>query len=273
MDGISGGDNVENDDAQQQQQESHDILQNQYWPLQLCARDFRGDMGIMCVGNAYTICTSRPLGGSSATTLTTSPERDDTEELVGPFAEHWAELGLSADRLRLRIKLHYSLLPNHDDDKNQASSSPSSPSPPPLYLKSLTVCREMLDMWPSDAATTYPVAWDALFGSTGAPGGLFDPPPVGSADQARHYRLIELPGRATILIPVQLDQDDDMASKVAGWVTSLDWTSPLAMRYQVDRKVKSGSYISGLRTLELSEIQSENAEQYRPRDGGEDMRQ
>jgi hypothetical protein len=248
------------------QQQVEDLLRNQYWPIELCARDFRGDMGIMCVGNAYTICTSRPY--SSTATISSS------DEFIGPFSEHWTELGLSADRLRLRIKLHYSILPANGNNNNNNMASPSSSlstAPPPLYLKSLTVCREMLDMWPSDAATTYPVVWDALFGSSGAPGGLFDPPPVGSADQARHYRLIELPGRATILIPVQLDQDPALVQ--VGWVTSLDWTSPNAMRYQVDRKVKSGNYISGLRTLELSEIQSENAERYRPRDGGQDMRQ
>ena len=46
-----------------------------------------------------------------------------------------------------------------------------------------------------------------------------------------------------------------------------------AMRYQVDCKVYGGDQLLGLRTLELSQVQSANAEVYRPRDGGENMRQ
>ena len=57
-----------------------------------------------------------------------------------------------------------------------------------------------------------------------------------------------------------------------GWVTSFDW-APGTQRYQVDRKVQGGLGLRNLRTLELSEVQSADADQYRPRDGGSDMRQ
>ena len=69
--------------------------------------------------------------------------------------------------------------------------------------------------------------------------------------------VLDLPGGVTLLLPHKLDQceiDSD-----PGWVTSLDWT-PGSIRYQVDRKVWGGSKLKGLRTLELSEVQSTNAE-------------
>jgi hypothetical protein len=45
------------------------------------------------------------------------------------------------------------------------------------------------------------------------------------------------------------------------------------MRYQADGKFLGGRNVKGLRTLELSEVKSEQAEEYRPRGGAEDMRQ
>jgi hypothetical protein len=55
-------------------------------------------------------------------------------------------------------------------------------------------------------------------------------------------------------------------------VTSLDWT-PGRIRYQLDRKVLGGTKLKGLRTLELSEVQGEDADRWRPKDGGSNMRQ
>lgn len=80
--------------------------------------------------------------------------------------------------------------------------------------------------------------------------------------------MVDLDGGATILFPYEIDQKDE----TLGWVTSLDW-SAAGMRYQVDRKIQGGPNVMGLRTLELSEVQAANAEQYRPRDGGQNMRQ
>ena len=68
-----------------------------------------------------------------------------------------------------------------------------------------------------------------------------------------------------------MDQHPD-AFDGNGWVTSLDW-SPGNIRYQVDRKVPGGKGLMGLRTLELSQVQGADADRYRPRDGGLDMRQ
>jgi hypothetical protein len=110
-----------------------------------------------------------------------------------------------------------------------------------------------------------------LFGPRGADGGLYDPPPIGSEKQKSQYLLLDLEGRATVLLPYLMDQDPE-AHDGYGWVTTLDWT-PGSQRYQLDRKTKSGKNILGLRTLELTEVQSAAAETYRPSDGGENMRQ
>jgi len=155
-------------------------------------------------------------------------------------------------------------------------------------LRTLTICRETLDgYWPDPADNEGAGSDDdnnngvrrknqeaitaALFGPSGAPGGLYDPPPVGSEERAvDNYMLLDFEGGATVLLPHRLDQstdDDDL-----GWVTSLDWT-PGKIRYQVDRKVLGGIKLKGLKTLELSEVQGEDADTWRPRDGGANMRQ
>lgn len=230
-----------------------EIMSNKYWPEHLSAIDFRGHQGIMCVSNAYTISTALPLGDSSS----------GRDELDGPFSEYRAEIGINSKLLRFRIKFDYSI-----------KGLERSKRTPPLHLKSLTVCREAREMWPRSGkkrSVADRVNADALFGAPGAEGGLYDPPPVGSEAQAGQYMLLDLDGHATVLFPHQLDQDPK-AFDGNGWVFSLDWT-PGAMRYQVDRKVRSGTELLGLRTLELSEVQSAYAQQYRPRDGGQDMRQ
>jgi len=187
----------------------------------------------------------------------------EEERHIGPFADYRAELGIQADDLRFRIKLHYSV--KDDDD---ATTTTTTIAHPPLHLKSLTVCRETLDMWPRmpNAELT-----KSLFGAPGAAGGLYDPPPVGSDKQASQYMLLDLEGGASLLFPYLLDQDPE-AHNGEGWVTSLDWT-PGNIRYQVDRKVNGGPNLLGLRTLELSEVQGVDADQYRPKDGGQNMRQ
>jgi hypothetical protein len=90
----------------------------------------------------------------------------------------------------------------------------------------------------------------------------------GSEAQASKYMMVDLDGRATALFPYRMDQDDNDE----GWVMTLDWT-PGTFRYQVDRKIKGGPQLLCLRTLELSEVMNENADLYRPRDGGADMLQ
>ncbi|KAG7348547.1 hypothetical protein IV203_017252 [Nitzschia inconspicua] len=226
-------------------------METKYWPDQLSFADFRGHQGIMCVGNAYTICTATPLS------------KTDIAELQheGPFADYRAELGLLSESMRFRIKVDYSVLESETDKETSL--------PPPLHLRSLTVCRETLGMWPR--AENYQSAMetmtrDALWGPRGAHGGLYDPPPVGSEAQASQYLLLDLEGRATVLLPYLMDQDPQAQ------VISLDW-APGRQRYQVDRKTNGGKGLLGLRTLELSEVQSADADTYRPRDGGRNMRQ
>jgi hypothetical protein len=214
-----------------------------YWPEELAPFDFRGHQGIMVCGNAWTICTAESHSG---------------EEHSGPFSEYQAELGIQYESMRMRVKMDYSTLPGQ-----QANTSP------PLYLKYLTVCREVVapedGTWPRKTKDT--AVSEALFGVPGADNGLYDPPPVSMASQ---YITLDLPGHATVLLPYKMDQHED--ERISGWVTSLDWT-PGPMRYQVDRKIQSGTGLLGLRSLELSEVQSKNAETYRPRDGGKNMSQ
>jgi len=222
-----------------------------YWPDQMQAYDFRGHQGIMCVGNGYTICNAIKMS-------------EDGEAFEGPFSEYRSELGIQFEELRFRVKLDYAVT---DTDKEAMGL-------PPLRLRSFTVCRETLGMWPR--AKNYKSAIQSLtdvvfFGPAGAEGGLYDPPPVGSEEQAGQYLLLDLDGGATLLFPFVMDQDPSVHEE-SGWVTSLDWT-PGKFRFQVDRKVNGGKGILGLRTLELSEVQSADAETYRPRDGGSNMRQ
>ncbi|MGK3760432.1 MAG: hypothetical protein ACI8RD_012749 [Bacillariaceae sp.] len=229
-------------------------MNTKFWPDELSDIDFRGPQGVMIVGNAYTICTATPLKSS--------PQKLNDE---GPFASYQAELGIISDALRFRIKLDYSVIIGKENE------NPDSPS---LHLKTLTICRETLGMWPRAdkyKSAIEAVTQDAFFGKRGADGGLYDPPPVGSDEQASQYLLLDLEGRATVLLPHCMDQDPDVYPG-SGWVTSLDWT-PGKIRYQLDRKVKSGKDILGLRTLELSEVQGAEADIYRPNDGGENMRQ
>jgi hypothetical protein len=229
-------------------------MSTKFWPTELSARDFRGQQGIMLVGNCYTICMGVKL-------------EQVGEQIAheGPFSEYRAELGIQCDLLRFRIKLDYSVL--EEDTKAMEF--------PPLHLRSMTVCREALGMWPR--AENYKSAIEALtesafYGPPGASGGLYDPPPVGTDEQASQYMMLDLDGGATVLLPYLMDQDASVHGEKSGWVTSLDWT-PGKFRYQADRKIKGGKEMMGLRTLELSEVLGADAATYRPRDGGSNMRQ
>ena len=243
------------DKAKEYEEFEAEIRSNKYWPDKLGPYDFRGEQGIMCVGNAYTICDAVPLNGDA---------EEDVTITDGPFSELRTELGIFHKKMRMRLKLDYRI---KESDKG------SSPHPP-LSLKSMTVCREGHERWPRYDSTQTNVDHDAtaaLFGPPGAAGGLYDPPPVGSDEQATRYMMLDLEGGATALFPHMIDQDPD-AFDGNGWVTSLDWT-PGRIRYQVDRKVLGGTKIKGLKTLELSEVQGADADTYRPTDGGADMRQ
>lgn len=249
-----------------------------YWPENLQQPDFRGPQGIMCVGNAYTIATAVPLydnesdaAAKAAAVVPLDPTATTTP--TGPYREYRAELGIQSKALRFRIKLNYAVPTSASSAAVPADSSSSTTDVPPLVLKTLVVCREARGLWPRPGKRrSVPDRWseDGLYGPPGAPGGLYDPPPIDAA-QATQYLLLDLEGRATALFPYQMDQSPN-AFGGTGWVASLDWT-PDSMRFQVDRKVHGGAGILGLKTLELSEVQSEDADKYRPRDGGQNMRQ
>lgn len=221
-----------------------------YAPENMSAFDFRGYSGSMCVGNCYTISDAVPLKGV---------EIDGHE---GPFSEYRSEIGIKYKRMRYRVKWDYRV---KEAEKNSES--------PALYLYSMVVCRETRERWPR-YITTQNVdqsVSERLFGAPGAVGGLFDPPPVGDEKQASQYVSLDLEGGASVLFPHKIDQDPEVHEGM-GWVQTLDWT-PGRLRYQADKKIKSGKELRVLRTLELSEIQSADVEKWRPNDDGADMRQ
>lgn len=217
-------------------------LSMRYWPQEMTSFDFRGQQGNMCVGVAYTVCDAVKLNN------------DNNGADDGPFLELRSEIGIIEDSLRMRVKFDYGIL---------SSSSNTAKDPPPLHLKTITVCRERLEEWPCNRRDAQ------LFTSVGANGGLYDPPPVGCDKQASRYMSIDVEGGASILCPYLIDQTTSTLKD--GWVLSLDWT-PGSIRYQVDRKFLPGEKIKGLRTLELSEVQALEADTYRPKDA-EHMRQ
>jgi len=222
-----------------------------YSPKETSARDFRGEAGIMCVGNCYTICDSIGLHGEQ-----------EEGNFDGPFSELRTEIGIQYKRLRLRVKWDY-----------RVKAQEVTEDTPALYLYSMIVCRETRERWPryETRSNVDDSITETLFGRPGAPGGLYDPPPVGSEEQAKQYMLLDLEGYASVLFPYKIDQDPE-AFEGNGWVQSLDW-SPGRIRYQADRKVLGGAKVRGLKTLELSEVEAESADQWRPRDDGQDMRQ
>lgn len=246
-------DEVEKNDSPEVKEIKESIVNTKYCPEEMMSLDFRGQQGNMCVGNGYTVSTAVDLKSGKATTK------------EGPYSEYRAELGIQMDELRFRVKLDYSV---RDVEKKKMKL-------PPLHLRTMTICRETLGMWPR--AENYKSAIEGLtdvvfFGPAGAVGGLYDPPPVGSEEQASQYMMLDLEGGATLLLPYLMDQDPEAHPDSLGWVTALDWT-PGKLRFQVDRKTNGGKDVLGLRTLELSEVQSADAATYRPQDGGSDMRQ
>lgn len=246
-----------------------EMIQNKYWPNTLEPIHFRGHQGIMVCGNAYTTCAAVSLDTDN---INHGHNIYDPSTYLGPFSEYRTELGILENNVRLRLKFDYSVLQKINEQEQPT---------PPLHLRSMTVCREAIGMFPSTSMTTSggtntnpfdeATIKEAFFGKAGADGGLYDPPPIRVEEQASQYMLLDLDGKASVLFPYIIDQDP-VAHNGEGWVHTLDWT-PGNMRYQVDRKVNSGVNLLGLRTLELSEVQSIDAETYRPRDGGQNMRQ
>jgi hypothetical protein len=243
-------DYISDDDGDDSKEDDSFIGSKRYWPEQISARDFRGEAGIMCVGNCFTICDSVALDGEV---------KDDYD---GPFSELRTEIGIQYKRLRFRVKWDY-----------RVKEEQLSHDHPALYLYSMIVCRETRERWPryETKSNVDDSITETLFGNAGAPGGLYDRPPVGSDAQAMQYMLLDLEGYASTLFPYKIDQDPE-AFGGNGWVQSLDW-SPGRIRYQADRKVLGGAKVRGLKTLELSEVEADAADQWRPKDQGEDMRQ
>ncbi len=232
-----------------------EMVGKRYWPKEMSSWDFRGPPGNMCVGNAYTICDAVPLANC---------ESDDETNVDGPFSELRNEIGIYYKRMRYRVKWDYRI---KEGEISEVEDHPN------LHLYSMIVCRETRERWPRYLTDTNidETISEKLFGPPGAQGGLYDPPPVGSQEQASQYMTLNLEGGATVLFPHKIEQKSD-AHGGNGWVQTLDW-SPGRIRYQADRKFHGGANVKGLRSLELSEVQSEDAMQWKPNDDGTDMRQ
>eukprot|EP00520_Triparma_pacifica_P010107 CAMPEP_0118644142 /NCGR_PEP_ID=MMETSP0785-20121206/6773_1 /TAXON_ID=91992 /ORGANISM="Bolidomonas pacifica, Strain CCMP 1866" /LENGTH=408 /DNA_ID=CAMNT_0006535865 /DNA_START=219 /DNA_END=1445 /DNA_ORIENTATION=+ len=222
-----------------------------YWPEKIRTEDFRGPQGCMCVGNAYTTAWGERKDGNKGKGGEDQPWFGNQ----GPFTKLNMEVGIRYGSIRMRLKLDYRVR------SGMKSWGRGLGKEKRLWLEGITVCRERLGVWPTKKEK-------AFGGPQGAPGGLFDPPPV-DKERQDNYMQLDLEGYATALFPYCITQD---AGDTGGWVVSLDWT-PGKMRYQADRKFLGGRNVKGLRTLELSEVKSEQAEEYRPRKGPEDMRQ
>lgn len=237
--------------------EDDEIVGLRYWPEEMEANDFRGQAGIMCVGNCYTICDSVPLNNSGD-----KKGEDDEAKYEGPFSELRTEVGIQYKRLRFRVKFDYRV-----KETDMAEATPN------LYLYSMVVCRETRERWPryDTMSNVDDSITETLFGQPGAPGGLYDPPPVGCEEQSKLYMMLNLEGYASVLFPYKIHQDPE-AFDGNGWVQTLDW-SPGRIRYQADRKVRGGAKLRELKTLELTEVEAESADKWRPSDSGQNMRQ
>lgn len=260
----SGSEEEEDLDQPEGQSIDSEIVGRTYWPDEMESGDFRGPAGIMCVGNGYTISTSVPLNGDDTKSV--------DEKYDGPFSEYRFEIGIQYKRMRFRVKYDYRVK-GHSSSCEKLGLSDDDKEHPPLYLYSMITCRETRERWPryDDNRNVDDSVSEKLFGSSGAPGGLYDPPPVGSDEQAAQYMLLDLAGGATVLFPYKIDQDPNLWNG-NGWVASLDWT-PGRIRYQLDRKMPGGNKLRGLKTLELTEVEGQEADKWRPKDGGSDMRQ
>lgn len=220
---------------------------SRYYPKEITSYDFRGPQGIMTVGNAYTICDTTLL-------------EENNNQHSGPYKTMNAEVGLYKDNLRFRLKLSYSIHDEDNDSNDNDNDDSIISTHPPLYLKNVIICRESTLDFPNPNKHT------SLYESLGAPGGLYDPPPILKENQ---YLQLDLEGRATALFPSKIDQDIDYGT---GWVFTLDWTTD-ELRYQADRKVFGGLGVKGLYRLELSEVRGEESELWRPNKGPQNMSQ
>jgi len=223
---------------------SEGVVGKSYTPKEMSAFDFRGSAGAMCVGNCYTVSDATIQGDND-----------------GLFSELRSEIGIQYKRMRYRVKWDYRVKEHLNDEDY-----------PALHLHSMIVCRETRERWPryKDKNSDDSIS-ERLFGAPGAQGGLFDRPPVGGENQAKQYMTLNLEGGATVLFPHKIDQDPS-AHDGNGWVQTIDWC-PGRLRYQVDKKIKSGRELRGLKTLELTEILAADADQWKPNDDGSDMRQ
>ena len=160
-------------------------------PDEMSSADFRGPGGNMCVGRAYTICDATPLlppPPSSSSSSSSSPPSSSSSSMrhEGPFREMRAELGVQENGMRFRVKLDYAPSEGGGGGGSEGAAGVRRGE------RQEEIAR-------------------ALFGPPGAPGGLYDPPPVGSEERAvSNYMLLDFEGGATLLLPHRLDQHSEV---------------------------------------------------------------
>lgn len=144
------------------------------------------------------------------------------------------EIGMREEGQRVRCKFVYKPASDTSDDP---TSDPTSDQTP-VELEELAIIREAL----GEGAAYAPAV-------SSAGGGLYDPPPL--ADRT-DYCSLYCTGGLTLVFPARCDA-------AAPGFLSADWISG-RMRYQADRKFQK---LDGtLSSLELSEIQTEDAERF-----------
>ena len=137
----------------------------------------------------------------------------------------------------------------------------------------MVLCREMRECWPrcDTMSNVDDSITETIFGQPGAPGGLYDPPPVRSEEQSKLYMKMNLEGYASVIFPYKIHQDPE-AFDGNGWVQTIDW-SPGRIRYQADRKVQVGAKIWELKTFEFTEDEADSADKRRSSDIQQNKRQ
>ena len=159
--------------------------------------------------------------------------------LATPADGGWLfEVAIREEERRVRCKLLYTA----DGDAAPADGD----AVPPMSLASMAILREG-----RGGTAFYPSDSEEAADIDGSPGrGLYDPPPGDKLD----YCSLYIEGGVTLVFPTRVTAGGSGA-------ISLDWIAG-TMRYQLDRKFKKLD--GSLSSLELTEIQKEDAEKYLP---------
>jgi len=190
--------------------------------------EFRTAQGNQCVGGAFTLVRveQEPLSPPATSSL------DAPRQYV-------AEVGLIEGLLRVRVRFAFQAV------------RPQAPSQVLSREESERFHLELLGMVVIKEARPDASPFDLQPLLKNEPGvALYDPQAWGEP-----YVEIKLAPRLTILYPRGIAVDSPT-------VLTIQWEGPSGMRYQVDRKFEN--LIGSIKTLELTEIRTQDAESFPP---------